>query len=65
MGNQFHAGTTLDGDDVWHTDSDGLWWSGNHGHRTTEALYSECLTTLAELLQHYPNLAKQGKINES
>ena len=56
---QLHAGrSAINGSDIWHTDTDGNYWSGNLYHRTPEQLLLECLTIIADLFKNHPELYK-------
>lgn len=54
---QLHAGvSSLDGDTLWHTDDNGLYWCGHWHHRTPTQLLNECRTTIDDLLRSHPEL---------
>lgn len=57
MAGQLHAGKLFGrGQEVWHTDSDGVYWTGCWHHRTARQLYEEAKTIIADLLAHHPEL---------
>ena len=57
FGNQLHIGNrSKDNQSIWHTDGKGLWWSGDWSHRTKEELMAQCKSTIAHLIEYYPEL---------
>lgn len=54
---QLHAGNR-GSDKIWHTDSEGKYWSGLWHHRTPQELYRESLSVIADLLQNHPELSR-------
>ena len=59
MYEQKHAGKRLsDGENIWHTNSKGGYWSGwMPSNLTPEELYYACITTISDLLSLHPELA--------
>ena len=64
MDRQLHAGILQKGksSSVWHTDSEGNYWCGQHYSRTPRQLLAECLTTMSDLLVNHPDIL--GEENE-
>jgi hypothetical protein len=55
--NQKHAGiSSMNGNTLWHTNSEGLYWCGHWYERTPLQLLNECETTILDLLKDYPEL---------
>ena len=56
-GKQLHAGTSsLNGEALWDTDSEGKYWCGHCHHRTPKQLLDECRTTIEDLKRNHPDL---------
>jgi hypothetical protein len=61
MYEQLHAGKKLsDGTSIWHTNSNGGYWSGWMPESLTpEELYYACVTTISDLLVLHPELVNK------
>jgi hypothetical protein len=41
---------------LWHTDTEGKYWSGDMHHREPQQLLDECWSTIRDLLRRHPEL---------
>ena len=55
---QLHAGDcqAKPGKKLWHTDHQGLYWTGFHYYRTPQQLLDECRSTIKDLKRNHPEL---------
>lgn len=63
METQKHAGRRLsDGRSIWHTNSDGTYWSEWWpDHASPEELYHACVTTATDILLNHPEILEKIK----